>query len=49
MPEYVDLELLSDPVVMADEAKNQLSEQLPGWESRPGNVETILIDASASM
>jgi len=46
---YLELELTGDFDSLANIGQNYLRTQIPGWEPRPGNIETILIEGVAQM
>ena len=45
----IRLELIADPDAMASAAIQYLEGAIPGWEARPGNVETVLLSANAQI
>jgi Baseplate J-like protein len=45
MPVFVEPTLITDPTVLAANAKALMESELPGWKSSPGDVEDVLIDA----
>ena len=45
----IQLELIADPDALADAAMQYLETSIPGWEARPGNVETVLLYANAQI
>jgi hypothetical protein len=49
MADYIELPLTADATALSDTGKEYLSDQIEGWESRPGNVESVLIEASGQM
>jgi hypothetical protein len=49
MADYIELPLTADPTALSDTGKDYLSGQIDGWEPRPGNPETVLIEASGQM
>jgi uncharacterized phage protein gp47/JayE len=49
MATYIELPLTADATALSDTGKDYLSAEIEGWESRPGNVETVLIEASGQM
>lgn len=46
---YLELDLTGDFDALANIGQNYLRTQIPGWEPRPGNIETILIEGVAQM
>lgn len=46
---YIDLELTTDPIELADNAAAYLEAAIPGWTANAGNLETLLIEAIAQM
>lgn len=49
MAEYIELPLIADATALSDLGKEYLETQIVGWEARPANVETVLIEASGQM
>jgi uncharacterized phage protein gp47/JayE len=49
MPEYIDLALTADATALSDESKEYMAAAIPGWVARPGNVESILLEANGQM
>src|SRR5262245_40943743 len=49
MAEYIELPLTADATALADVAKEYMADQISGWVARPGNVETILLEANGQM
>jgi len=47
--EYIDLALTADATAMADESKEYMSAQLPGWVARAANVESVLLEGNAQI
>jgi hypothetical protein len=45
----ISLELVADPDALAEAAIAYLEAAIPGWEARPGNVETVLLAANAQI
>jgi uncharacterized phage protein gp47/JayE len=45
----ISLELVADPDALADAAVAYLEQAIPGFEARPGNVETVLLYANAQI
>lgn len=45
MPAFVAPAVITDPLVLAANAKRFLEEELPGWHSSPGSIEDLIIDA----
>ena len=45
----IQLELIADPDALADAAVRYLENAIPGFEARPGNVETVLLYANAQI
>ena len=45
----IELELIADPDALADAAIRYLEGAIPGFEARPGNVETVLLYANAQI
>lgn len=45
----IQLELVADPDALADAATAYLEAAIPGFEARPGNVETVLLSANAQI
>jgi len=49
MAEYVDLELIVDADALARIGIEYMEQTIDGWTSRPGNVETVLIEGDAQI
>jgi hypothetical protein len=49
MADYIELPLTADATALGDTGKEYLQDQIEGWEPRPGNAETVLIEASGQM
>lgn len=49
MAEYIELPLTADATALSDLGKQYMSDNIPGWVGRPGNVETILLEADGQM
>jgi hypothetical protein len=49
MAEYIELPLLADATALGDIGKEQMSSDIPGWEARPGNVETVLLESNGQI
>jgi uncharacterized phage protein gp47/JayE len=49
MAEYIDLALTADATALSDESKQYMTDQIPGWTARPGNVESIMFEANGQM
>lgn len=49
MPEYIDLALTADATALADESKQYMEDQIPGWTARAGNVESVLLEGNAQI
>jgi uncharacterized phage protein gp47/JayE len=49
MAEYIDLALTADATALSDESKEYMAAAIPGWVARPGNVESILLEANGQM
>jgi hypothetical protein len=45
----IELDLVADPDALADAAIRYLETAIPGWDARPGNIETILLYANAQI
>jgi hypothetical protein len=45
----IELELVADPDALADAAVAYLEGAIPGFEARPGNIETVLLEANAQI
>lgn len=45
MPSFIAPAVITDPLVLAANAKRFLEEELPGWHSSPGSIEDLIIDA----
>jgi Baseplate J-like protein len=45
----IQLELVADPDALGDAAVAYLEQAIPGFEARPGNVETVLLYANAQI
>lgn len=49
MAEYVDLELTVDTDALANVGLSYLEDTIPGWTARPGNIETVLLEADSQI
>jgi hypothetical protein len=49
MAEYVELPLTADATALSDIGKDYLAEEIPDWNPRPGNVESILIESTGQI
>jgi hypothetical protein len=49
MSEYIELDLMSDPDALAEEGFDFLATVIPGYTTRPGNIETVLTEANAQI
>jgi hypothetical protein len=49
VPTPISLDLVADPDALADAAVRYLEAAIPGFEARPGNVETVLLYANAQI
>lgn len=47
--EYIELPLTADATALSDLGKDYLSEGIPGWTPRPGNVESVLLEANGQI
>jgi hypothetical protein len=46
---YLELDLTGDFNALSNIGQNYLRTQIPGWEPRPGNIESILVEGVAQM
>jgi hypothetical protein len=44
---YIELELYADTDTLAGISLSYLQDAIPGWQARPGNIETVLLEANA--
>lgn len=44
MPVFTPPNIITDPTVLAANAKAKLESELPGWRAEPGSIEDLLID-----
>jgi hypothetical protein len=49
MAEYVELPLTADATALSDIGKDYLAEEIPDWNPRPGNVESILLESTGQI
>lgn len=49
MAEYIELPLTADATALSDLGKEYMADQIAGWVARPGNVESILLEANGQM
>lgn len=49
MADYLELPLTADATALGDLGKDYLTEQIPGWTARPGNVESIMLESAGQM
>lgn len=49
MAEYLELPLTADATALSDVGKDYLAEEIPDWNPRPGNVESILIESTGQI
>lgn len=49
MAEYIELPLTADATALSDLGKDYMADQIAGWVARPGNVESILLEANGQM
>lgn len=49
MAEYVDLDLTVDTDALANIGLQYLEDAIAGWTARPGNIETVLIEADSQI
>lgn len=46
---YIELDLMTDPDALVEVGVRYLEEVIPGFVARPGNVETVLLEANAQV
>ena len=49
MADYIELPLVADATALSDLGKDYLSDNIDGWTARPGNVESILLEADGQI
>jgi Baseplate J-like protein len=49
MAEYIELPLTADATALSDLGKDYLAEAISGWTARPGNVESVLLEADGQI
>lgn len=49
MAEYLELPLTADATALSDIGKDYLAEEIPDWNPRPGNVESILLESTGQI
>lgn len=49
MAEYIELPLLADATALGDLGKTQMATDIPGWDARPGNAETVLLESNGQI
>lgn len=49
MADYIELPLTADATALSDLGKDYLSANIDGWTPRPGNVESILLEANGQI
>src|SRR3954462_3036724 len=49
MATYIELPLTADATALADTGKDYMSSEIEGWTPRPGNVESVLLEANRQM
>ena len=49
MPAYIELDLITDPDALLQLGIDYLEQNLPGFVARPGNVETVLLEANSQI
>jgi hypothetical protein len=47
--DYIELPLTADATALGDVGKDYLSEEIPDWNPRPGNVESILLESTGQI
>ena len=47
--DYIELPLTADATALSDIGKEYLAEEIDGWEARPGNVESVLLEADGQI
>jgi Baseplate J-like protein len=46
---YIELDLMTDPDALVEVGVEHLEQVIPGFEARPGSVETVLLEANAQI
>jgi uncharacterized phage protein gp47/JayE len=49
LTDYLDLPLVTDPDALLETGVQYLEDALPGFQARPGNVETVLLEAASQI